>query len=351
MEPKRVFFPDDETEHNHIIEWWYFNGNLKDSKGKDYAFMNCLFKADMKKIKLPVISDLLPVKTLFFSHSILSDIGRTRVYPNINYVVRPSDDSFKKSRLFVKYGNCLIEKTGESKYHIKNDTVDLKMKSMKAPMLEGRTGFFNLLGNRSTYYYSLTDLRTEGTIMVDGKRVRVRGRSWMDHQWANNRYAKDKWSWFSMQLENGMDIMCFEYGRKKKNIMACIMDSKGRQTNIKKISITPTKTKWTSPHTKATYPMSWRVEIPGKNMTIELESPIREQEMLFGTINYWEGPLTVRAKIGTKIGSRIVKGKGFMELMGYMPKCSLPELIKHGFEEAVLHEFRHAKDRAKKILD
>jgi len=40
---------------------------------------------------------------------------------------------------------------------------------------------------------------------------------------------------------------------------------------------------------------------------------MKDQEMIYGAINYWEGPLDVTAKIRGKK----VKGVGFMELVGY----------------------------------
>jgi len=348
MEPKRVILPQDEGEHNHIIEWWYWNGNLRDRRGNEYAFMNCLFKADLKRVGFPLISELpLPVKTVHFSHSLLSDINKMKFYPGVNYFVRLSKDSFRKPALFAKYGNCLMEKTGNSEYRLRNDYVDLGMKLMKRPLLEGGRGFFNLPGRRSTYYYSLTDLKTSGTITLNGKKIRVRGRSWMDHQWANNRYARDRWTWFSIQLENGTDVVCFEYGKRKRHAMACIMDRRGRQTSTTKVRFVPTGKSWTSPHTKATYPLSWRIEMPGKKTTIELEPLIKEQEMLYGIINYWEGPMKAKAKVN----GRTVKGRGFMELVGYIPKCPLSKLLKNGLEDAIMQEFHDARRIAEKILD
>jgi len=210
---KRVFFPQDEAEHNHIIEWWYFNGNLRDRRGNNYAYMNCLFKADIKRVKFPIISKFpIPVKILYSSHSILSDLKNRKFYPRINYAVWPSHDSFKDSTLFAKYGDCLIKKTGKNKYRIKNENIDLRMTSMKPPMFGGGIGFLRFFGPESTYYYSLSNLKTEGTVTIDDKKIRVSGKSWTDHQWANSTYdrARWKWTWFSIQLDNNTDIVSYE---------------------------------------------------------------------------------------------------------------------------------------------
>jgi len=347
-EPKKISFPKDETEHNHVIEWWYFNGNLKDSKGKQYSFMNCLFKADLKHVGFPIISNIpLPVKNIYFSHSLLSDISKMKFHPKIDYVVMPSKDSFMRSRLFAKYSGCLIEKNGKNEYRIKNDKIDLKMKSIKTPLLEGGGGFFTLPCHKSSYYYSLTNLDTSGTIKINGRRIKVKGKSWMDHQWANNKYSKDRYNWFSIQLDNNTEILCFEFGKRKMKRMACIMDSSAKQCSLSKVSFKPTGTYWTSPHTRVRYPLSWRIRIPSKKLDLQIEPIIKEQEMLFGLINYWEGPINVK---GTVRGKNIT-GNGFMELVGYPTKLSLSKIVKKEIENVIIQEFDSIKQKAREILD
>ena len=72
---KSLVFPKDESWHNSVVEWWYFNGNLKDSEGKQYAFMYCFFKVDPRKIRLPFIKKMgLKLQNFYFSHHLLSNI-------------------------------------------------------------------------------------------------------------------------------------------------------------------------------------------------------------------------------------------------------------------------------------
>jgi len=51
---------------------------------------------------------------------------------------------------------------------------------------------------------------------------------------------------------------------------------------------------------------------------------MKEQEMIFGSINYWEGPLTVKGKVNDER----VSGKGFAELVGYPAKKFFVEFYK-----------------------
>ncbi len=349
---KKLSLPQDGKPHNKIIEWWYFNGHLKGDDGRDYSFMDCLFKANAKKVKIPLFK--IPLKTVYFSHSILSDIERKKVYPVIDYVVIPSRQSFKRPLMFVEYIAAdpidvlrgfvvnLIKETKLFDFRIKTENFDLSLKSKKSPLLEGGRGFLNLHG-RKTYYYSLTSLDAEGQIYIGDKTVNVKGKAWMDHQWADTPYNKDRWTWFSIQLDNGLEAMIVEYGDKKRDALAdlCLRNNKAEHYKNDDILISPVGNKWKSKKTKAEYHLSWRIEIPAKKMVLEIEPMIKEQEMVFGALNYWEGPIQVKAKVNGKT----IKGKGFLELVGRPSKYGamgmLKDVYKTGIKEEIKKIFHH----------
>jgi len=322
-EYKSIKFPEDESVHNYIIEWWYFNGHLKDKQDNEYSFMNCLFRADVKRVKISFLSKL-PFRISYFSHSLVSSLNNKSFNHRITPFSLISDDSFSKPLLYINYinptiknsyTNCVIEKMEESGYHLKNEDIDLKMVSTKEPLLEGGKGFLDLC-SKTTYYYSLTNLKTEGRIKIENRWVEVTGKSWMDHQWANASYFKDKrgwWNWFSIQLEDNTEMVCFVYNDNKTKIyLADISYPDNRQEHFKKVKIIPSGKQWISLKSKAVYPLTWRIKIPAKNIDLNLTARIENQEILFGSINYWEGPLQVNGLFGDKK----VNGVGFMELVG-----------------------------------
>jgi predicted secreted hydrolase len=322
---KPIKFPEDESVHDNIVEWWYFNGHLKDEDGNEYSFMDCLFKVDVKRVKIPFLSKI-PDKTSFFSHSIISDINNKNFNPRITPLSLISDDSFSKPLLYINYINptvrnsyinCVIEKIDESLYHIKNEDIDLNLFSTKNPLLEGGRGFLDF-GVTSTYYYSLTNLKTEGRIKIKNKWINVSGKSWMDHQWADTSYSRNKWDWFSIQLDNNIEIICCIYDGGTKIAFADISYADNRQENYNKVEIISLEKSWTSLESKATYPLAWKIKIPEKNIDLNLVAKVENQEMLFGSINYWEGPLSVEGSFDGKK----VKGIGFMELVGYPSQYS-----------------------------
>lgn len=194
---KKISFPRDNQAHHSIIEWWYFNGHLWDKTGKHYSFMDCLFKVDPKRAKIPLVSKILlrerliVIPYVYFAHSVVTDITKQKNYKKIQYVSLVSRDSFSQPLLFINYvdptaisgyTNCEIIETPASlppdslrdskrtgrkagrasqfNFQLKSENLDLQLKSKKKPLLEGGHGYVKLC-NRQYYYYSLTDLRAK----------------------------------------------------------------------------------------------------------------------------------------------------------------------------------------------
>ncbi len=353
MEYKKIKFPEDDQAHQNIIEWWYFNGNLKDKKGNKYAYMDCLFKVDVNKVKIPFLKT--PFKTSYFSHSLLSDVKNKKFYPEINPLSIVSADSFTKPLLFINYMhpstkgyiNYVIENKNKDIYHIKTKDIDLELISTKKPLLEGGKGFIEL-NPEKTYYYSLTNLKTKGKIKIEGKWIDVEGKSWMDHQWADVSYKKEnvKWTWFSIQLKNNTEIVCFEYDNSKiKTYLASISYPNNKQKHFSNVQFRPIGEKWKSQRTGTEYPLSWEIKIPEEDITLNVKTLIENQEVNFGTINYFEGPLSVEGKIGKEK----IKGDGFMELVGYPSNYTKIKFLKDEFNNALKKSLNHVKIRKKSI--
>jgi predicted secreted hydrolase len=335
---KPIQFPRDEQAHDKIIEWWYWNGHLTGEDGNHYAFMDCLFKAKPKEVNLPFFK--MPSAKAYFSHSILSDIKKQKAYPVVDYVSLVSGDSFTRPLLFINYINTdlfngytvstMVEIT-PFKYRLRAKNFDLILTAVKKPFLENGNGYLSL-GGRSTYYYSLTNLKTSGVIRIKGKEIRVSGKAWMDHQWADAPYAKDKWNWFSIQLEGNTEIVCFELLTQNKRVpLAGISYPNGKSEHFHEVNFFPQGKEWISLKTHAHYPLSWIIEIPEKRIKLKVEPLIKKQEMIFGTLNYWEGPLAVSGSFG----GRQVTGRGFLELVGRPSQYGKMKFFEETFKTAI----------------
>jgi predicted secreted hydrolase len=332
-------FPADSQAHCSVVEWWYFNGHLYDKAGNPYSFMNCLFKVDAWRAKIPYIKQL-PGHDYYFAHCLLCDINAQKTYKSVHHVSLVSRDSFKKPFMYVRFFNPFdirgfrgseIKETSLHNFHLKADNFSLDLHSRKEPLMEGGRGFAKAC-HRETFYYSLTDMETKGLIFIKDKKIEVEGRAWMDHVWSDVSFVHDKWTWFAFQLDNGTDIMCMEYDiNGQKDYFVDMIHADGRQEHFRHCIMRPGKELWESKNTKASYPLNWQIEIPDKNMIIDAKSLMFDQEMIFGAINYWECPLKVSASYkGEKI-----KGNGFMELAGYPSDYNFPLLVARKiFKEA-----------------
>jgi predicted secreted hydrolase len=92
-----------------------------------------------------------------------------------------------------------------------------------------------------------------------------------------------------------------------------VLDAGGHATHCVTALFAHGRETWKSKATRAEYPLSWTITVPEKNIILTATAVLADQEMIFGAINYWEGPVAVAGMVGGKK----VKGVGFMELAGY----------------------------------
>jgi predicted secreted hydrolase len=69
---------------------------------------------------------------------------------------------------------------------------------------------------------------------------------------------------------------------------------------------------WRSDSTGIEYPVAWRMEIPSRNLVLDVDAVLDQQEMDV-SVNYWEGAVIVS---GTRDG-RPLRGRGYLEMTGY----------------------------------
>lgn len=307
-----------EGPQSDPVEWWYWNGHLKDEDGHEFAYMLALFKAG-----------LFGIKDVYFMHWQISDLsGLTFRSYFKTFWTGLDKGSFVGGKFKANSGDDFsVEKTGEKKFRIKTKEFDLDLVSEKKPLLAGGTGSMDL-GTSTTKCYSLTRLKTGGKLKSDGKWIPVTGLSWMDHQWSplifNNEHA---WTWFCFQLDDGTDIMCFEYGKKTKSRLATVSRPDGSLEVYPDVRFKPAGKPWISPKSDTAYPTAWTIEIPSADIHLNCRVRIAEQEMIHGPFRYWEGPVEAN---GTIDGEKI-SGQGFLELNG-LPGKTYSLLLEQAVE-------------------
>src|SRR6185295_2712959 len=140
-------------------------------------------------------------------------------------------------------------------------------------------------GNAS-HYYSLSRLETQGRITVKGESFQVRGLSWMDHEFGSSFLEEQQvgWDWFSIQLDDGRELMLFQLRRADGSIdsrsSGTLIDADGRSTHIRfgEFSLAPGGP-WRSAASGATYPTEWLIELPAEKLRLRVKSVLKDQEL------------------------------------------------------------------------
>jgi predicted secreted hydrolase len=314
---RRVRLAEDELAHDDsTIEWWYYNGFLQGKK--KYAFMTCLFKVNKEKANISLLK--FPGKTIYFSHSLLFDLDTGKVKKEILPFVLVDDESIKRKSLLIDYFYPLRKEFVEyetaeldKKFRVKTGFFDLFLKPKKKPILENKTGFIDL-GEKTMYYYSYTNMDANGYVGEE----KVKGKAWHDRQWSDFGFTRDFWIWFSIQLPDNTEIVCFDY-QGKRFATASYPNGKQKEFTPKFKAIGKA---WKSKRTGMKYNLEWEIQI-GK-WKIRTKPFINECEMNFGIINYWEGPVSCRVN-----GK---KARGFMEYVAKPNGYGLKDMLMHKFD-------------------
>jgi predicted secreted hydrolase len=329
-QPGRVFeFPRDHGAHpGYKTEWWYYVGHLKAASGETFGYQLTFFRAALRQLDLKARS-AWSLNTIYFAHLAVTDPAR-RTFAFRDKAGRGALglSGAKAGGMRVWIDDWQAELQGDE-FHLKAEDeglgLDLALKPLKPPTLHGDAGYSRKSAryNSASYYYSISRLHTQGTIIVAGRRLPVTGLSWMDHEFFTGALAPGLagWDWFSVQLGDGWDVMLYLLRHKDGTVdpasAGTLINPQGqpRHLNLADFQVKATGA-WSSPHTGTRYPAGWEVTIPGAGYRLTLTPTLADQEIRApapAKVTYWEGEVKIT---GTKNGAP-VGGLGYAELTGY----------------------------------
>ena len=332
---RKLSFPADHYSHPDFkTEWWYYTGHLETESGKRYGYPVTFFRFGVRD-RQNDLRDKALFSELYMAHFALSNIGakkfiyRERINRGYGDKAGAATD-----RYLVWNEDWKVE--GDNKEHriYANDrgtSLRLVLTSLQAPVLHGQNGHSQKAEGegRASYYYSLTRMQTEGELTIDGKKEKVRGLSWMDHEFGSNQLAEDQvgWDWFSIQLDNQTQLMLYLMRRKDGSVDSysggTLVSANGatKHLALKDFRI-EVLDRWKSPKSGANYPMKWKVSIPAEEIALEILPAFPDQELITNRstrVTYWEGAVGVR---GTSRQSAVT-GRGYVEMTGYAGKLNI----------------------------
>ena len=333
---RKISLPADHYSHPDFkIEWWYYTGHLESESGKRYGYQVTFFRFGLRerqqdmKNKPPLFTDL------YMAHFAVSDIDRKkflfRERLNRGYEGKAGAAT---DRYLVWNEDWKVE--GDLKAHLiqmndRGTRLSLRLSSTKPPVLHGDNGLSQKGEGegRASYYYSLTRMKTEGEIAIDGKTEKVLGLSWMDHEFGSNQLREDQvgWDWFSLQLDDQTEIMLYLIRKKDGS-----PDPYSSGTLVKRDGTTKhlrledfqieVLGRWKSAKSGGNYPMKWKVTIPGEEIELAIDPEFTDQELITNRstrVTYWEGAVQIRGTIQRKP----MAGLGYVEMTGYVGKPNI----------------------------
>ncbi len=326
--PREWDFPEDYGPHpDYQTEWWYYTGNLESENGDHFGYQLTFFRRALIPSGDRVDrQSAWATDQVYMAHFAITDVESVEHYDFERFARGAAGLAGSKINPFqVWLGDWRVEQVNDRKFALRASQaeieLDLSLDDFKGPVLHGEGGYSQKgpePGNAS-YYYSQTRLDTSGRLIIKNQVFAVKGMSWMDHEFSTSALSPGQvgWDWFSLQLNEGSDLMVFQIRRKDGSIdpfsSGTWVDSQGQTSQLSNQQFTLRAVDtWRSPNSGAEYPSEWLLEVPSLDLQLEIKPLLADQEMDVSYI-YWEGAV----KIEGTISGRQVSGIGYVELTGY----------------------------------
>lgn len=253
--------PKDEGQHQDLqTEWWYFAGHLEDIDNSDNKFgVTLIFGKNPPSITVNLTDGIgrenFSAKIPLIKYDVLGE-NNLKIVSGGNYWISSPDGGYK---IHFAYNGIKI---------------DLDLKPQKSPFAYSLNG--------DTFYYQQTRLSVSGSLYFSAdKQYKVTGSGWIDHQGFKESLPWKSWRWYSVQLNNNVEmafvpeIYLKDGSGLKKNDLFIFRNNKeiikSQDYEIKDLAY------WTNPKTNIRYPIKWQLDIPGHNTSLIITAVIPNQ--------------------------------------------------------------------------
>ncbi|WP_293659917.1 carotenoid 1,2-hydratase [Rhodoferax sp. OV413] len=344
-------FPRDAGSHNDFqTEWWYVTGCalVPGATGAGGAAQMLGFQVTFFRSRIASTQGMqsrLAARQLLFAHAAATDVDGKKLWhdqrisrwsgeaPGRNPADLASASStdtaitLRDWRLLREGPDLRAQITGAG------FTLDLRLQASQPVLLQGADGLSRKgpEEKQASYYYSLPQLRVIGSIALQGKTLALQSGStaWLDHEWSQEMLHPQAvgWDWIGINLFDGSALTAFQLRDKTG---AALWDGgsfrsggagagdgavagKNRPYIFSRgeVVFKPLR-RWTSPLSRASYPVEWMVRTPADFYTVKamLDNQELDSRNSTGAI-YWEGLCEVWDS-----NNRLV-GRGYLEMTGY----------------------------------
>lgn len=326
IEPKDWTFPADFGPHpDYQTEWWYYTGNLETETHQPLGFQLTVFRRALSPQSAATDS---PWRTpqIFSAHFTVSDIQHQRFYHQERFSrgsVGLAGAEADPYQVWIHDWSAqqVAPDTVQLQANTESAAIDLKVRQSRPPVLQGNQGLSQKgqePGNAS-YYYSLIQQPTAGTVRIGEQTYQVTGVTWKDHEYSTSALSSGTvgWDWFSAQMDDGSALMLYrlrhEDGATEPTSGGKFISAKGEVSlhpEDWQLEVTDT---WVSPHSQATYPAQWQLRVPKLDLSLQITPQMADQELNTSTATYWEGAVSYNGDQA----AQPITGQGYVELTGY----------------------------------
>lgn len=198
---------DDEfLSHKNGSEWWYCTGYLNDEIGKLYSFQFTLAKVTVYGVQLHILMTALSdfeTGEHYYSQQAFFWGRKVTITSNLIGVDGQAEIRFREQNLEINITT-------------KDYSLSLDMNAVKSPVWHCDNGVLRMGlddPKQTTYYWSYTNLRATGKLVLGNKEFKVSGKAWFDRQGGTyniiNRWTH--WEWFSIRFFDNEEVMLFSF--------------------------------------------------------------------------------------------------------------------------------------------
>ncbi len=324
VQPRSFLFPQDHAAHPGFrSEWWYFTGNLETVEKRRFGFQLVFFRNALKPGEAEGKS-LWRSNQSWMAHFALTDAQGEQFHAFERFSRGAMGLAGAQLEPFKVWLDDWSVTEQDGQWVLQAAEVDLSLTlsliSLRPPVLQGEAGLSqkSAAAGNASYYYSIPRLAAEGQVVIEGGKHAVAGMAWLDREWSTSALGEEQagWDWFSLQLDDGSDLMYYQLRRKDGSPdphsagSLVLPDGEVIRLGSKEVRLQPLAY-WDSPK-GGRYPVRWQLHIPSQKLKLEV-APVLENQELDLLVRYWEGAVDVS---GTRTG-RAVRGRGYLELAGY----------------------------------
>lgn len=327
-----ILFPRDEGAHYTsdpavTMEWWYTIFHVQSLSGRRFSIMTTFFMPQIDMSFRPF--NLIDVdNAVRFDGGEWGELEAGQGSLDLVYVsdVASEAQSFFRNELDSQGHPIPFHYRQESFYVDPKDSsrtqsLQFRMEAVKEPFLVGGDGYVAIGDSGDSYYYSLTDLRVQGRLEINGQVFEVEGQGWMDHQWgpfmlSPLSFSMNHYEWIAVHLDNGQQYMVSSLFDRDNHLhleegfgSVGWVDADCSQGHTVDYRI-DRLAYWKFEAKNYFFTSKWRVQVPETGLDVVIEPAIADQTVEFLGAYFYEG----RANVSGTVQGVPVTGLAFTEM-------------------------------------